>query len=563
MNGWEAVVESLNAEKVRFVFGLPGDPRNLYDALYDATEIKPILVRHETSAVFMAMAYARLTGEPGICHGTLGPGVANLVPGILEAYSACMPVIAVCPAVSSQAEGMGALQECDQVPIFKPITKWSARVPRPERVPWFMHRAFSLAVNGKPGPIFIEVPGDVGHEEVVMPRYIPAGRPIRVRGDSERIKAAANLLLRAERPVIVAGGGVILSRAFQELRELSEMLGIPILTSVSGRGCISEDHPLALGLVGLFRTKVGKKYYEDSDLLLSVGCRNEELQSGSWKFFPKGARFIQIDIDPFEIGRNWIPDVAVVGDAKCVLKDLIECMREKIRVQKLEDMPRVKEIVKAKKDYEVEVESECMTDAVPIKTKRIVRELNKVFGENTILVNENGSQDVWSYYFPYYKVLNMGDCIPPAEQTCMGFGVAGAIGAKLTRPDKKVVCVTGDGAFQMFMKELPTAVQYKAPVTWIITNNFSLGWPKFIQMASQRYIAVDFEVQPDFVKIAESNRCYGERIDQPAEIKPALENALRANNEGTPAVLDFIIDPSDYNEYFKEFHRNIWGVRVP
>jgi len=558
MSGWQAVVKALKAERVKFVFGLPGDPRHLYDDLYDEREIKPILVRHECSGAFMAMAYARLTGEPGVCFGSPGPGVANLVPGFLEAYSACTPIIATCTSVSTETEGMGAFQEADQISIFKPVTKWSVRAPMPERIPWIMRRAFFLALNGKPGPIYVEIPSNVGLKKVEMPRYIPADRRIRPNGDPERIKAAADLLLKAERPVIVAGGGVVLSGASKELVELAELLGIPVLTTPCGRGSIPEDHALALGLVGLYRTRVGKKTYQEADLLISIGSRNEEFQSGVWRFFPEGARFIQVDIDPFEIGRNWIPDMAVVGDAKLVLKDLIKKVSAEVKAKKLEEMPRVVKLIEAKKEYEAEIEAECSTEATPIKTKRVMKELNKVFGQDTILVNENGSQDLWSYYCPYYRVLNVGDCIPPAEQTCMGFGIAAAIGAKLTRPDKKVVCTTGDGAFQMFMKELPTAVQYSAPVTWIVLNNFSLGWIKFIQkILDERYIAVDFEAQPDFVKVAEACKSYGERVEKPAEIEQALRNALKANFEGIPAVLDFIVDPWDFSEGFREFHAQI------
>ncbi|MHA1712017.1 MAG: thiamine pyrophosphate-binding protein [Candidatus Freyarchaeota archaeon] len=560
MNGWEAVIETLKAEKVKFVFGLP--TLDLMAYLRDTPEIKPIQVRHEASGVFMAMAYARLTGRPGVVYASPGPGVANMTPGILEAYAACTPLIAPCPGVSLETEGMGAFQETDQVSLFKPITKWSVRVPRADRIPWFMHRAFTLAINGKPGPIFLEIPSNVASMEVKSPKYTPAKR-IRVRGDPELIKEAVNLILKAERPVVVAGGGVVLSRAFPELREFVELLGIPILTTASGRGSIPEDHPLALGLVGLYRTNLGKKIYQEADLLINIGSRFEEFQSGNWKYFPEEAKYIQVDIDPFEIGRNWMPDVGIVGDAKLVLRDLIQGIREKVKKEKLEEMPRVKELVEAKEEYEAEIESECMTDAIPIKTKRVIRELNKVFGKNTILVNENGMQDLWSYYCPYYKVLDVGGCIPPAEQTCMGLGVVGAIGAKLTEPDKKVVCTAGDGAFQMYSQDVPTAVQYNAPVTWIILNSFSLGWVKWGQLKLLgKATACEYTVQPDFTKFAEANKCYGERIQKPAEIKPALERALKANEEGTPAILDFIIDPEDCHEGFKEFHRVAWGMPV-
>lgn len=328
------------------------------------------------------------------------------------------------------------------------------------------------------------------------------------------------------------------------------------MTTPSGRGSLREDHPLALGLVGLYFTKVGEKAYADADLLITVGSQNEEFQTGRWRYFPRGARFIQIDIDPFEIGRNWIPDVAIVGDAKLVLRELAAAL-ERRKSTRPWDTAWSEQLCARKREYEVEVETDCLTDAVPIKSKRVIKELNRVFGGDAIPVNENGGQDLWSYYCPYYQVVEGGHCVPPGEQTCMGFGVAGAIGAKLALPEKKVVCVTGDGALQMFMKELPTAVQYEAPVTWVVLNNASLGWPKYHQKEELggRYIATDFDVQPDFVGIARANRCFGERVVEPSMVLGALERALQANEEGTPAVLDFVIDPWEFGPGFHRFHK--------
>jgi acetolactate synthase-1/2/3 large subunit len=206
-----------------------------------------------------------------------------------------------------------------------------------------------------------------------------------------------------------------------------------------------------------------------------------------------------------------------------------------------------------------EVEAEVMADA-EVKSKRVVYEAGRVFGGGTVLVNENGSQDLWSYYYPYYRVLDYDCCVAPAEQTCMGLGVAGAIGAKLAVPDKKVICTTGDGAFQMFAKELPTAVQYGAPVTWIVLNNFSLGWIKLHQWANrERYIAVDFQAQPDFAKMADACGCYGEQVTEVADIRGALERGMKRNQEGVPAVLDFVVEPMDFPEGFKEFHPAIFS----
>ena len=561
MNGWEAVADALVAEGVKYVFGLPGSPVHFYFAVYDRPEITPILVRHETSGAFMAAAYARLTGEPAVCFASPGPGVANLVPGILEAWAGCWPVVMPCTSVDTHTMGMGAMQEVDQVGMFRPITKWATRVEQTDRIPWTMQRAFSLATNGKPGPIFIDLPADVALQEVEMPAYRRPARFLRVRAESAAIQAAADLLANAKSPVILAGGGAFAARAWQELHDMVELLQAPILTTPGGRGSISEDHPLALGQVGLYFTKLGRQAWDDADVILSVGSRNEELQSGGWKYLPVGAKFIQIDIDSFEMSRNWPADVPVVGDAKLVLQDILTTLGTGIGGAEVRRERRSR-LTKAKAEYEKEIAIECRDSSRPIKARRIVRDVNEVFGPDTILVNENGSLDLWSYYSPYYKVQSLGDTVTVAEQTCMGFGVVGAIAAKLAKPEKNVVCVTGDGAFQMFMKELPTAVQYKAPVTWVVMNNSRLGWPQFFErMAGTKRLATTFEVQPDFVAIAHANQCYGERIEDPEDVKNAAARALKANKDGVPAVLDFVADAEDQPEEFLRFHREVWGVK--
>jgi acetolactate synthase-1/2/3 large subunit len=552
MTGWQMVVQILKAEGVKYIFGLPGDPTCLYDALYDEPAIKPVLVRHEAAGGFMAMAYALLTRQPTVCFASPGPGIANLVPAMLEALAACAPVITPCTGINSHNDGKGAFQETDQIGIMKPVTKWAVRVPYTEKIPWAMRRAFSLATNGQPGPIFVEIPAEVGNAKGKMPNYAPAERYIRSAGDPARVKQAATLLAEAKRPLIVAGGGALRSGAHDELLELAEHLGMPVMTTPSGRGCIPEDHPLSIGQVGLYRTRLGMQAFEEADVLVTVGSRNEEFQTGAWRIFPPGAKFVQIDIESFEIGRNWLPDIAIVGDAKLVLADLLASLEGQ---EKAEWKRRSEEYARAKREYEAEVAEEGLSDDMPLKTKRVLYELDRVFGRNTVLVHENGSQDLWSYYSPYYKVLDLDTVVAPGEQTCMGMGVAGAIGAKLALPDKKVVCVTGDGAFQMHYQELPTAVQYGTPVTWVVLDNRSLGWIKFGQKRlGGRYISVDYEVQPDFVQLARACSCYGERVDRPEEVRGALERALRANQDGKPAVLVFAVDPWDFSEGFHAYH---------
>lgn len=561
MRAWTAVTDALEHEKVRYVFGLTDGPVDFWDDLSD-TNVKPILVRHELSSIFMAMAHARLTARPGVAFNSPGPGVANQFPGFLEAYTGCIPLVVPSPCSSLKTEGMGQFQETDMVSSFKPVSKWSCRVTAPEKISWAMRRAFALAVTGKPGPIFLEIPKDVGNSEYSPSPYKPLGLAPKPRPASSDVNAALNLIGSSERPIIIAGGGIVLSRAFKELISFAESLAIPVLTTPSGRGSIPEDHPLAAGLVGLYRTRISKGVYESADLIITIGSRNEEFQTGSWKYFPEKAKLIQIDIDPWEIGRNLLPDVALIGDAKLALQDLTFGIAERMIHDKIKT-ERLSNLTKAKAEYEAIVEEECRTEESPIRTKRVVRELCYVFGKNTILANENGSQDLWSYYFPYYKVLNTEGCLGMAEQTCFGVGIVGAIGAKLTRPDMKVVCTTGDAAFQFAMGEIPTAVQYHAPVTWLVFNNFGLGWEKYYQkywMKSGKFVSSDYAAQPDFTKFAEANKCYGERVEKPQDIREALKRALDANQkDGVPAILEFIVGTFELPEGFHEYYETVFG----
>jgi len=555
---WDVIVKGLSEEKIGYVFGLPGHPDALYDSLYDS-DVEPVLVRHEASGAFMAYAYGKMKRAPGVCFASPGPGVSNLVPGVLEAWSGCVPMIALGGSAALTNEGEGSFQEAPQMEMFRAITKWGFRIPKADRASWATRRAFTLAVNGKPGPIYLEVPFDVGQEKTKETRYIPSIPFTRAGPNGEALKRVAKLLLVAQRPVIVAGGGALYSGCSAELVKLAELFGTPVLTTPSGRGVISEDHPLYLGQVGLYRTRLGREAYQSADLIISLGSRNEEFQTAAWSYYPQGAAFIQVDIDPFELGRNFEPTVPVVSDAKLFLQALLTYVKGKVKKTPLSNMPRVKSIVDATSAYLLEVKEECKDTSKPIKTKRVIYEASRIFGSKTVLVNENGSQDLWSYYWPYWAVGALGGCVAPAEQTCMGLAVAGCIGAKFAAPQRPVVCTTGDGAFQMFMKEMPTAVQYKAPVTWIVLNNYSLGWIKLHERANkERYIAVDFEAQPDFVKIAEASGCHGVKVTDPKDITRALLRAKKENERGVPAMVEFVVDAWDFPEGFKEFQPDLF-----
>ena len=550
---WQALVDQLAAEGVRVLFGMPGGAKHLYDALYDQPAIRPVLVRHETSGAFMAHAYARVSGELGVCLGCPGPGVANLVPGILEAWSACMPVLALGVRAPTRTFGMGAFQEADQLRIFRPITKWAFTVERPERVGWAVRRAISLATTGQPGPVYLELPADVALTPVVHPPMVRADRTVRPAPDPARVEQAIHLLAAARRPLLICGGGVILGRAHQAVRRFAETFGIPVQTTASGRGCFPEDHPLFAGLIGLYRTEYAQAVYEQADLLIAVGTRFEEFQSGNWHYFPAGARLVQIDIAAEELGRNWIPDLAIHGDAALTL----EALTAAGLAHGLQPNPaRVAELAAGHAEAVARAAQDAYDPQVPVRGKRVAWMISRVFDRNCILVNENGAQDLWAYYWPYTIIGEGNAVVPPAEQTAMGFGVCGAIGAKLARPEATVVCTTGDGAFQMGLHELPTAVQERAPVVWVIFNDRALGWPRWTQQTALggRVIATEFHARFDFVTVARAAGCWAQRVETPEELGPALEAAKRANADGVPAVVDVAVDSQEHHPSFVAFH---------
>jgi acetolactate synthase-1/2/3 large subunit len=558
MKPWRAICEALEAEEVEYVFGLPGNPLFLYNDLYEFPRIRPVLVRMETSAAFMAMAYARVSGKVGVLHSSPGPGMANLVPGLLEAFYACSPILSLCSAASRRHEGMGGFQDTPSLELARPVSKWAVRIDLPERTSWTMERAFALAQRGKPGPIYVEVPSDVALSEADVPAYERPLVPLRAAGDPDLVERAAAILGEAERPVIFAGGGVGLAGAEAELGALAERLDAPVVTTPSGRGSISERHRLAFGLVGLYRTESSARPVDEADVILYVGTRLEELQTGMGVYLPREAAIVQVDVDPFEIGRSVHPDVAVAGDAKLVLAELANALTA------APARPWTAELIAFREEFEERVEAECAPAGNDLKTKQVVHALNRVFDEGFVLVNENGGQDLWSYYCPYLKVTEPRGCVAPAEQTVMGLGVAGAIGAKLARPGSTVVCVTGDGAFQMYMKEIPTAIQHGAPVLWVVLDNASLHWVKWITRATgERYHAVDFESQPDLAAVSRASGAHAERIDSSGELIEALTRAKRALADGTPAVLVCDIDTWDYPPGFVDFHRDVWGLELP
>ena len=555
---WQMVVEALKAEGIDRVFGLPGNPLHFVADLNQHSDIKPVLVRHEHSGAALAYATARMTGHPAVCFANPGPGITNLATALLEATCGSLPVIALTNGVPLSTDGMGAFQELDSVALMRPVTKWATRVVDPQTTPWVMQRAFSLAKNGRPGAVFIDLPSDIALQYCSMPAYRPSIARHRSRPDPEALAAAAQIISSAKQPVIVCGSGAVSADAGASVIGLAQALGGALFTTPGGRGTYPEDHPLCLGQIGLYFTQAGKQYFDEADLIVSVGSRLEDFSTGGWTLWPRKAKLIQIDIDPAAVGLNIRPDAALVGDAGLALADLLQALSSTSLKGAQE---RRKNISQLHTNFVSKIQRTAGKQKKPISPKQVVNAINRIFGKDTVMVHENGGADLWSYYWPYYQVLNAGDCIPMAEQTAMGMGVIGAIGAKIARPDKKVVCVTGDGALQMAMMELATAVEQHCGITWVVLNNQALGWPQYIQrLEKQPDIATGFSHSPDFAKLATAQGCKGIKVTDPAKVDAALKSAVKANQAGTPVLIDIHIAKHDYPPHFTTFHREVWDM---
>lgn len=549
---WQLVVEALKAEGVTHVFGLPGNPKHLLNDLADHSDITFVLMRDEKSAVACAYAWGRLTGQPGVVFSNPGPGITNLVTGLLEATCGSVPLVAIANGVVQMQEGMGAFQELDTRTLMKPVTKWMERVADIRRLPWVMQRAFATARSGRPGSVYVELPSDLADQRAEFAPYVPSQVYGRMRPDPQALARAADLLMGARQPVIVCGGGAVVSGAAAEVARLADRLAAAVMTTPSGRGIYPEDGPQALGQIGLYFTEAGKAWYDNADVVLVLGSRLEAFSTNSWTLYPGQARLIQIDIDPLAIGMNWQPEVGLAGDVAASLRDLeSELDRRGLR----RDETRSARLASTSRDFTDRCLQEARQPHTPIRTRQLLESVNRIFGKDTILMKENGAADLWCYYWPYYRVLDVGDCVPMAEQTAMGMGAIGAIGAKMARPDKQVVCFVGDGAMQMSIVELTTAAEWKCGVTWVVLNNNAFGWVQYNQVLARRpLVNTGFAIDSDFAAIANAQGCHGIRVTDAAQVDAAVQEARRLNQSGVPVLIDVRIAKHDYSDHFVAVH---------
>ena len=532
MSGAKAVVESLERQNVKEIFGIIGGTiMPVYDALYDSTKIRHILCRHEQGAAHAADGYARASGKAGVCMATSGPGATNLVTGIANAYMDSSPVVAITGQVpadgpnTSYMIGRDAFQEADIIGITTPITKHNYQVREAAEIPATVKTAFYIATTGRPGPVLIDLPKDVQNavaeidfsDKIEIRGYKPPSDPHPLQ-----IKKAAELLVKAEKPLILAGGGVITANASPELLQIAELLMAPVATTFMGKGAFPEIHPLSLGNIGMHGNPVANKLLLETDVLLAVGTRFSDRSTARLDSFCPVAKKIHIDIDAAEIGKNISVDVPIVGDAKVSLKALYDSLIKQLK--KKESSAWIKRVKEAKE----QINSVANGGTKDLKPQTLLPELRKLLPENAIVTTEVGQNQMWAAL--YFKVLKPRTFISSGGLGTMGFGFPAALGAKVACPDRPVVDIAGDGSFIMTEQELATSVMEDIPVTVIVLNNSVLGmvaqWQRMF--CNRRYIAVNLGKVPDFVKLAEAYGAQGFHVGSIGEFSKAVKEGLKS-----------------------------------
>jgi acetolactate synthase-1/2/3 large subunit len=539
MSGAQALLESLERQKVEVIFGILGGAiLPVYDALCDNKKIRHILARHEQGAAHAAEGYARASGRPGVCMSTSGPGATNLVTGIANAYMDSSPIIALTGQIPSTGVntsymiGRDAFQEADIIGITTPITKANYQPRTVAEIPVIVNTAFHIATTGRPGPVLIDLPKNIqaGIAEVEFTNKIDARgyKPI-IEPDLAKISEAADLLAKAEKPIILAGGGVIISQASDELMQMSDLLMAPVATTFMGKGAFPEVHPLSVGSIGMHGNPAANRLMSEADVLLAVGTRFSDRATANLDTFAQNAKKIHIDIDAAEIDKNIEVDVPIVGDAKTSLKMLYAAVSKKL--QKGEGKAWTKRVKEAK-DQLSPLLKEMPKDLVP---KALLTELRKLLPESTIVTTEVGQNQMWSAL--YFKALKPRTFISSGGLGTMGFGFPAALGAKVACPDRPVVDIAGDGSFIMTEQELACSVTENIPVTVIVLNNSVLGmvaqWQRILY--KRRYMAVNLGKTPDFVKLAEAYGAQGFRVTSIEEFQKAVKTAL---NSKVTTVID-------------------------
>ena len=544
LTGAEIVVRFLKDEGVEHIFGYPGGAvLHIYDELYKQDDVKHILVRHEQVATHAADGYARSTGKPGVVLVTSGPGATNAVTGIATAYMDSIPMVVITGQVPTSLIGNDAFQEVDSVGITRPCVKHNFLVKDVKDLAITLKKAFYIATTGRPGPVVVDVPKDVTADRTkyTYPKRISmrSYNPVE-KGHRGQIKRAVNMMLKAKRPVIYSGGGVILDNAAKALTDMARMLNFPVTNTSMGLGGYPATDRQFLGMLGMHGTYEANMAISHCDLLIAIGARFDDRVTGKIEKFAPRAKIIHVDIDPASISKNVRVDVPIVGGVNNVLKDMVKLIKEsdiEIDASALGkwwnqiDEWRAKECLRYKTSTEV------------IKPQSVVEALYKITRGDAIVTSDVGQHQMWAAQF--YKFDKPRRWLNSGGLGTMGFGMPAAMGAQVAYPKAKVACITGDGSIQMNIQDLATCLQYKLPIKILCLNNGYLGmvrqWQEFFY--DERYSEVNMEVQPDFVKLAEAYGHVGMQIKNPADVEETIREAFRMKDR--LVFMNFLTDPNE------------------
>jgi acetolactate synthase-1/2/3 large subunit len=543
LNGAAILIRSLEHENVEMIFGVPGGAiLKAYDELY-SSPIRHILARHEQGGGHMASGYAHATGTVGVTFATSGPGATNLITPLADAYMDSIPVVAITAQVGSRSIGLDAFQETHTWGISMPVTKHNYLITDIHEIPSAIREAFHVAATGRPGPVLVDITKDAladsmewrGPGEIDLPGYKPS-----VKGHPRQVKAAINAILAAERPVLYAGGGVIRAGASDELRIFAEQHGVPVVTTLMGRGAIPDSHELALGMSGMHGNYTATTAIQQADLLITIGARFDDRVTGDPKFFAPHAKVIHVDVDPAEIGKIRNAEIPIVGDAKAVLEQLSAESTVRLTDDAAPDRAEWNETISGwLRDFPLRYDQD---PEGLIQQQYVIDELSRRTDATTIAVAGVGQHQMWASQFWSFEKPNTW--INSGGLGTMGYAVPAAIGAQAGMPDTTVIAIDGDGCFQMTFQELITAAEENIPVKIVVLNNANLGmvrqWQKLFY--DDRYSATELSyTNPNIPMLAEAMGCAGFRAETPQDVVPTIEKGLAINDR--PVVMEFVCDP--------------------
>ncbi|PZS23034.1 MAG: acetolactate synthase large subunit, partial [Pseudonocardiales bacterium] len=543
ITGAQALVRSLEALGCEAVFGIPGGTiLPAYDPLLDSTKVRHVLVRHEQGAGHAATGYAQATGRVGVCMATSGPGATNLVTPLADAHMDSVPVVAITGQQTRALIGTDAFQEADITGITLPVTKHNMLVKDPAEIPRAIAEAFHLASTGRPGPVLVDIPKDVLQEltsfvwppELQLPGYRPTTRP-----HGKQIREAARLIATASRPVLYVGGGVIKAQATVALRELAELTGAPVVTTLMARGAFPDSHPQHVGMPGMHGTVAAVAAMQRSDLLITLGARFDDRVTGQLSSFAPDAAVVHADIDPAEISKNRRADVPIVGDCAEVIGELITAVNAEFESGRPDLAPWWLQLHSWQQTFPLGYDQP--TDGM-LSPQFVIERIGALVGPDAIYTAGVGQHQMWAAQFIKYE--KPGSWINSGGLGTMGFAVPAAMGAKLGRPEVAVWAIDGDGSFQMTNQELATCAIEKIPIKVAVINNGSLGMVRQWQnlFYAERYSQTDLGTHsriPDFVKLGEALGCVGLRCEAEPDVDKIIKQAMEIDDQ--PVVIDFVV----------------------